>query len=141
MNEPAKQWTGALIGEGVTFGERCVVGSYVYIGKGCTLGDDVRIQHGAFLCNNMQIGHRVFIGPNVTFSDDRWPRVNNVGYHAEPPILEDDCNIGAGSVILPGVRIGKGATIGAGTVVTEDVPPDTVLVGRPPRVEFHPWKA
>ena len=126
-------YPGATVCEGVTFGAGCVVGTHVYIGKWCTLGAQVRIQHGAFLCNRMVIGDRVFIGPNVTTSDDKWPRVNNPGYVANPPILEDDCNIGAGAVLLPGVRIGHHATVGAGAVVTSDVAPYTVVVGCPAR--------
>jgi acetyltransferase-like isoleucine patch superfamily enzyme len=93
----------------------------------------VRIQHGAFLPNRARIGDRVFIGPNATFTDDRYPEVNNPRYKAEPPIVEDDVAIGAGAVILPGVRIGRGALIGAGAVVTKDVPPSAVVVGNPAR--------
>ena len=128
---PSLSYTGCIICPGVSFGPNCVVGSYVYIGHGCQLGNNVRIQHGAFLCKNMRIGNRVFIGPNVTFTDDRWPRVNNPTYRAEPPILEDDCNIGAGAIVLPGVRIGAGSTVGAGAVVTHDVPAGAVVVGCP----------
>jgi acetyltransferase-like isoleucine patch superfamily enzyme len=119
--------------EGVTFGAGCVVGTHAYIGKDSTLGEQVRIQHGAFIPNRTRIGDRCFIGPNVTMTDDAWPRVNNPGYHAQPPILEDDCNIGANATLLPGVRIGHHATVGAGAVVTKDVMPYSVVVGCPAR--------
>ena len=124
-------YPGATVCEGVTFGAGCMVGVNAYIGKRCQLGESVRIQTGAFLCNDMQIGDRVFIGPLSVCTDDAWPRVNNPGYHAQPPILEDDCNIGAGAILLPGVRIGHHATVGAGAVVTKDVAPYTVVVGCP----------
>jgi acetyltransferase-like isoleucine patch superfamily enzyme len=126
-------YPGATVCEGVTFGAGCVVGTHVYVGKRCQLGESVRIQHGAFLCNDMVIGDRVFIGPLVVCTDDRWPKVNNPQYHAEPPMLEDDCNIGGGAILLPGVRIGHHATVGAGAVVTNDVAPYTVVVGCPAR--------
>ena len=126
-------YPGATVCEGVTFGAGCVVGTHAYVGKRCQLGESVRIQHGAFLCNDMVIGDRVFIGPLVVCTDDAWPRVNNPGYQADPPILEDNCNIGAGAILLPGVRIGHHATVGAGSVVTKDVMPYSVVVGCPAR--------
>lgn len=126
-------YPGATVCEGVTFGEGCVVGTHAYVGKGCTIGSYTRIQHGAFIPNRTQIGERCFIGPNCTLTDDRWPRVDNPRYRAEPPVLEDDCNIGAGAVLLPGVRIGHHATVGAGAVVTKDVAPHAVVMGNQAR--------
>lgn len=115
-------------------GRRCVVGSCAWVGKCAVIGDDVRVQHGAFIPNGTHIGDRVFIGPNVTLTDDKYPRVNNPTYDALPPILEDDVSIGAGAVILPGVRIGAGAMIGAGAIVTHDVSPLAIVHGHPTRV-------
>ena len=124
-------WRFASVGEGTVFGARCVIGSNVYVGKGVQAGNDVRIQHGAFIPNGTTIGNRVFIGPNVTLCDDKHPRVCNPLYHAKPPVLEHDCSIGAGAAIMPGVRIGEGATVGAGAVVTHDVPAFTTVYGVP----------
>ena len=124
-------WRFATVSHGVQCGARCVIGSNVYVGTGVTMGNDCRIQHGAFIPNSTQLGNRVFIGPNAVLADDKHPRVCNPLYHAEPPILESDCNIGAGAVILPGVRIGRGATVGAGSVVTHDVPADCTVYGVP----------
>lgn len=67
--------------------------------------------------------------------DDKFPRVNNAAYHAQPPVIEDDASIGAGAVLLPGVRIGRGALVGAGAVVTHDVPAGAVVYGCPARAE------
>jgi acetyltransferase-like isoleucine patch superfamily enzyme len=115
-------------------GHRCVIGSATFIGRDSILGDDVHLNHGVFLPNGSRLGHRVFIGPNVTCTDDKHPRVNNPRYHAEPPIIGDDANIGAGAVILPGVRLGKGCTIGAGAVVTRSVPEGETWIGIPAHV-------
>ena len=122
-----KVWQGATVCDGAQFGKRCVIGTCAWVGKGVRAGDEVRIQHGVFVPNSTVIGDRVFIGPNVTLTDDRYPVAGNKDYLAEPPVIEDDVSIGAGAVILPGVRIWKGAMIGAGAIVTMDVPPGTVV--------------
>ena len=123
-------WNNANIGE-IETGPNCVIGSNVYIGRGSRLGKNVHIQHGAFLPNNTRVGDDVFIGPNVTMTDDKYPQVNNEDYNAQPPHLADNCSIGAGSVLLPGVRIGRSALVGAGSVVTKDVKPYATVLGNP----------
>ena len=124
-------WRFASVGEDSTFGARCVIGSNVYIGKRVHAGCDVHIQHGSFIPNGTGIGNRVFIGSNVTLCDDKYPKVCNFMYKAEPPILEHDCSLGAGAVILPGITIGAGAIIGAGAVVTKSVPAGETWIGVP----------
>ena len=118
-----KVWQYATICDGVTTGENCVIGSGCWIGKNVKMGNNVRIQHGAFIPNDTRIGHNVFIGPNVTMTDDKYPMVNNASYDRRPPVIEDNVSIGAGAVILPGVKIWRGAMIGAGAVVTKEVSP------------------
>lgn len=130
-------WQFATIEAHVVCGAHCVIGSGVWIGAGTIMGDDVRIQHGAFVCRMSEIGHRVFIGPNVTLTDDKYPRVGHGSYTPQPPIIEDDCAIGAGAVICPGVRLGRGTLVGAGAVVTQDTLPDSVMVGVPARELAH----
>ncbi len=116
-------WHFARILQDVRIGINCSIGSGAEIGKGSYIGDQTRIGAGVFLPPNSRIGSSVFIGPNVTCTDDRFPRVLKPGetYTALPPIIEDNASIGAGAVILPGVRIGKGARIAAGAIVTRDV--------------------
>ena len=126
-------WSGAVVGAEVVTGAHCCIGANVYLGEGCQLGESVRIQTGAFLPNRTRVGDRVFIGPNATLTDDKHPRVNNPRYRADPPVLESDCAIGAGAVLLPGVRIGRGALVGAGAVVTRDVAAYTTVAGNPAR--------
>lgn len=133
MGDGCRIWAFTTIGAGVILGAQCVIGSCCYVGHGSILGDCVHLNHGVFLPNGSRLGHRVFIGPNVTFTDDKHPRVNNPEYHAQPPVIEDDVNIGAGAVILPGVQLGQGCTIGAGAVVTRDVPAGETWTGIPAR--------
>ncbi len=132
FGENCTVWQYATICDEAKLGEGVVVGSTAWIGRGTYIGDFTRIQHGAFIPNNTVIGRSVFIGPNVSLTDDKKPKAGRF-YRPEPPILEDDCSIGAGAVILPGVRIGRGALVGAGAVVTQDVGPFTIVKGCPAR--------
>lgn len=127
-------WHFAVVLADVSIGAHCSVGSGSEIGRGSTVGDYTRIGQGVFLPPSSTVGKGVFIGPHVVACDDKWPKVGNSEYNAEPPIIEDGASVGAGAVLLPGVRIGAGALVGAGAVVTRDVPPGTVLRGEPARV-------
>ncbi len=134
MDTETQVWHHALILQHARIGRGCKIGSRSEIGRGCVLGDNVNISAGVFLPPNSWIGDRAFIGPNVTFTDDRYPRVHEEGdppYEAEPPIVEAEASIGAGAVILPGVRIGAGAMIGAGAVVTKHVNMGATVYGVP----------
>ena len=133
VGENCTIWQYATICEEAVLGEGVVVGSHAWVGRGTNIGAYTRIQHGAFICNNMVIGKRVFIGPMVVCCDDKYPRVNNIAYDAQPPIIEDNVSIGAGAIILPGVRIGVGAMIGAGAVVSQDVQSMMKVLGIPAR--------
>lgn len=133
MGQGCAVWQFAHLRGGVVLGEFVSIGGHAELGIGCRIGARTRIGFGAFLPNRTIIGERVFVGPRVTFTDDRYPIVNNPRYTPEPAIVEDAASIGAGAIILPGVRIGQGAMVGAGAVVTRDVPPFTAVVGNPAR--------
>lgn len=129
-------WQFATICDGAKLGNGVVVGSGAWVGKSIILGDGVRIQHGAFLPNGTVVGKNVFIGPNATLTDDKYPKAGQ-SYDPQPPILEDECSLGAGCVVLPGVRIGRGALVGAGSVVVQDLPPGVTCIGVPARILAH----
>ncbi len=131
-----KVWHCARVLADVVLGDDVMIGGGTEIGRGSIIGNGTRIQANCFLPSHSQIGARVFIGPNVVFTDDRYPCVhlpNDPPYVAMPPVVEDHASIGAGAVILPGVRIGRGARVAAGAVVTEDVPAFTMALGVPAR--------
>ncbi len=130
VGENCTVWQYATICQEAILGEGVVIGSHAWVGRGAEIGNYTRIQHGAFIPNHTKIGKGCFLGPNVTLTDDKYPKAGKL-YRAEPPTLDDDCSIGAGAVILPGVHIGRGAMIGAGAVVTSDVDPFKTVYGCP----------
>ena len=134
LGENTHVWHFSVILQHVVIGDDVSIGSHCEVGRGSTIGDRTRLGKGVFLPPNSVVGDDVFIGPGTIFCDDRFPRVGNKSYKAEPPQIEDGASIGAGVVVLPGVKIGLKAMIGAGAVVTKDVPAYTKLRGEPSRV-------
>jgi len=134
VGENVKIWHFAVVLAEVEIGDDVVIGSRCEIGRGCRIGKGARIGSGVFLPPNAVIGEYAFIGPNSTFCDDRTPFAGNDRYTAEPPVLEAHCSVGAGVTVLPGVRIGTKSLIGAGAVITKDVPAGAVIRGEPARV-------
>lgn len=129
VHHNSKVWHYARILAHAVIHENVSIGSGVEIGSHSEIRSGSRIGAGTFLPSHSFVGCDVFIGPNVTFCDDRYPRVNNHTYKAEPPVILNNASIGAGSTILPGVTIGSYAVIGAGSVVTKSVPPHTTFYG------------
>jgi len=129
--ENTSVWAFASVHAGVTLGEFVGVGEHVYIGGHTRIGDRTRISQGVHITDHMTVGERVFIGPHVVFSNDKHPRANNPHYVLSSPVVEDDVAIGINATILPGVRLGRGCVVGAGAVVTRDVPPYVTVIGNP----------
>ena len=117
-------------------GENCVVHSHVWIGDGVTIGDNVKIEAFTFIPPGVHIESNVFIGPRVTFTNDKHPPSHGKGW--SETLVKNGASIGASSTILPGVTIGEGAVIGAGSVVTKDVPAHAVAYGVPAKVREVP---
>ena len=117
-----------------TIGSNCTIHSHVWIGDRVKIGDRCRIQAFTFIPTGVRIGNDVFLGPRVTFTNDKHP--------PSPEWLittvADGVSIGAGAVLLPGISIGKNAKIGAGAVVTKDVPEGETWIGNPAKVYGAP---
>lgn len=128
-------WPPVDIHPAVQLGNHVMIGRYTNICGAIKIGNNTRIQGFCFIPDSVQIGEYVFIGPNVTFCNVKYPKVRNNQMKTRDglTVVENDVNIGAGSIIGPGVRLGKGCTIGMGSVVTKDVPPNTIVVGIPAR--------
>lgn len=120
-----------------TIGRNTQVGSYCEIKQGAVVGDNCRFQSYIFIPEGTKIGNNVFIGPRVTFLNDKHPtsaKSINKTWSLEAAVVEDEVSIGGSVTILPGVRLGKGSIIGAGAVVTKNVPEYGVVAGVPARI-------
>lgn len=136
-----KIWNDAQVRERARIGSGCVIGKNVYVDQGVVIGDNVKVQNNASLYHGVTVEEGVFIGPNVCLINDRLPRSINpdgslkaAGDWSVTPIrVRLGAALGAASVVLPGVTIGRWALVGAGSVVTRDVDDYALVAGNPAR--------
>lgn len=126
---------------GCELGDDVKVGSFVEIQKGAKIGHRCKVSSHSFICEGVTLEDDVFIGHNVTFINDRYPRATNAAgelqteadWQCVPTLVKCGASIGSGATLLCGITIGERAVVGAGSVVTKDVPADTVVAGNPAR--------
>jgi acetyltransferase-like isoleucine patch superfamily enzyme len=126
---------------GCEIGDDTRVGCFVEIQKGVKVGARCKISSHSFLCEGVTLEDEVFIGHGVMFSNDRWPRAAGTAgkllgdgdWVCQPTLVKRGASIGSGSTILGGIVIGENSMVGAGSVVTKDVPPEQTVAGNPAR--------
>lgn len=111
-------------------GKNCKIDSFVYVEEGVIIGDSCKIRPFVFIPTGVMIEDNVFVGPNVTFTNDKYPKVKGE-WALLKTFVKSGAALGANSVILPGLTIGKEALVGAGSVVTKDVPDRAIVSGNP----------
>ncbi|HKD35050.1 MAG TPA: acyltransferase [Gaiellaceae bacterium] len=127
---------------GCSLGDGTRVGPFVEIQRGVTVGARCKIQSHTFICTGVEIGDEVFVGHGVMFINDKRPRATtdegelqtDDDWTVIPTTIERRASLGSGAVILGGIRIGEGAIVGAGAVVTRDVPAGATVAGTPARI-------
>ncbi len=127
---------------GCEIGDNTKIGAFVEVQKNARIGKNCKISSHTFICEGVTIEDRVFIGHSVAFINDSYPRAatgdgqlqTEADWKVEKTFVKVGASIGSGCTILSNVTIGEGALVGAGSVVTKDVPPNTVVAGNPARV-------
>ncbi len=137
VGQGTRVWAFAHILPGASIGADCNICDHTFIENDVTVGDRVTVKCGVQLWDGMTIEEDVFIGPNATFTNDKFPRSR---VHDRPllrTIVKKGASIGANATILPGVTIGERAMVGAGAVVTRNVPPYAIVAGNPARISGY----
>ena len=127
-------WAFAHVLSGAVIGRDCNICDHVFIENDVIIGDRVTIKSGVQLWDGLRIENDVFIGPNATFTNDSFPRSKSHLAVYPQTVVQAGASIGANATILPGLTIGSKAMIGAGTVITRNVPPGAIVVGNPGRI-------
>tara|TARA_B100001093_G_scaffold475568_1_gene501227 strand:- start:224 stop:700 length:477 start_codon:yes stop_codon:yes gene_type:complete len=129
-----KIWQFCVILKDAEIGKNCNICANVFIENDVTIKNNVTIKSGVQVWDGTKIGNNVFIGPNVTFTNDKYPRSKKRQFIKQTINIEAGASIGANSTILPGINIGQNAMIGAGSVVTKNVPSNTLVKGVPAKI-------
>lgn len=142
IGDGTRIWHQAQIREGASLGRDCIVGKGVYIDFGVQIGDNCKLQNGACVYHGARLQDGIFVGPGAILSNDRFPRAINpdgtlktdADWQVGHILVKRGASLGAGSIIMPDVTIGAYALVGAGSVVTRDVPDLGLVLGNPSRL-------
>ena len=127
-------WVNVQIREGAKIGKNCVLSKDVYVDCNVSIGDECKIQNSVSIYDGVTIESQVFVGPNASFTNDKVPRAFNTDWEITKTLVQQGASLGANCTIICGIVIGEYAMIAAGSVVTKDVPPYTLVAGNPARV-------
>jgi UDP-2-acetamido-3-amino-2,3-dideoxy-glucuronate N-acetyltransferase len=134
IKDGTRVWNFVHVRENAKIGKKCVLGDYIYVGKGVKIGNSVKLENRTTIYEGVTIEDDVFVGPHVTFTNDFIPRSFSTDWKIHPTYVKRGASIGAGTVIVCGVTIGEYALIGAGSVVTKNMPSHALAYGNPARV-------
>jgi len=142
IGEGTSIWHQAQVRERVRIGRNCILGKGVYVDFDVTMGDNCKLQNGVYVYHPAVLEDGVFLGPGVIVTNDKMPRAVNpdgtlkadADWEVGPVTIRQGAAVGARAVILPNVTIGAWAMVGAGAVVTKDVPDHGLVVGNPARL-------
>lgn len=124
-------WQYVVILEKAKIGSNCNINCHCFIENDVIIGNNVTVKSGVYIWDGIRIEDNVFIGPNVTFVNDKYPKSKHYPEKFQNTVIEKGASIGAGTVVLGGVTIGENSLIGAGSVVTKNIPAKTLWYGNP----------
>ena len=135
-------WHQAQVREGAVIGEGCILGKGSYVDKDVRIGDHCKLQNGVFVFHGFNLESGVFLGPGVMLLNDKHPRAINpdgspksdADWIASEGLIAHGAAVGGGAIVLPGINVGRMALVGAGAVVTKDVPERGIVAGNPARL-------
>jgi len=130
-------WAFAHVLPGAVIGEDCNICDHTFIENDVVIGNRVTVKSGVQIWDGVTIEDDVFIGPNVTFTNDPFPRSKRYPEKFSRTYIRKGASIGANATLLPGITIGRDAMVGAGAVVTKDVPPNAIVIGNPARIKGY----
>ncbi|EAV7066394.1 N-acetyltransferase [Salmonella enterica] len=131
IGEGTRVWQFSVILPGAVIGAECNICAHTLIENDVVIGDRVTIKSGVYIWDGITLEDDVFIGPCVSFTNDKIPRSKQYPEQFARTVVKKGASIGANATILPGIVIGEGAMVGAGSVVTKDVPANMVVIGNP----------
>lgn len=126
-------WQFCVVLPHAQIGENCNICSHCFVDNEVSIGNNVTVKNSVQLWDGITLEDNVFVGANVTFTNDRFPRSKNADWKLEQTVVRRGASIGAGATILCGIEIGENAMIGAGSVVTKNVPTGELWMGNPAR--------
>ena len=129
----SRVWINVQIRENAKIGAGCILSKDVYIDHAVTIGNRCKVQNSVSVYNGVTIGDDVFVGPNACFTNDKVPRASNADWSVTPTFVKSGASIGANATIVCGITIGEFAMVAAGSVVTKDVAPYSLVMGNPAR--------
>jgi acetyltransferase-like isoleucine patch superfamily enzyme len=134
IGDGTRIWAFCHVLPGAVIGRNCNVGDHCFVESNASLGDEVVLKNGVSVWNGVTIESRAFVGPNVAFTNDRAPRAKVFDSTVVPTFVREGASLGANATIVCGVVVGRYAMVGAGAVVTRDVPDFGLALGNPARV-------
>lgn len=137
IGEGTRIWAFAHVLPKAVIGRNCNINDHTFIENDVIIGNNVTVKSGVYIWDGVYLGDNVFVGPNVTFTNDLRPRSKQYPEAFEKTIVEEGASIGANSTIIAGNKIGKYAMIGAGSVVTKNIPNYTIWYGNPAKMKGY----
>jgi UDP-2-acetamido-3-amino-2,3-dideoxy-glucuronate N-acetyltransferase len=127
-------WQFSIVLRNAIIGSNCNINAHCFIENDVLIGNNVTIKCGNYIWDGFRIADSVQIGPNVTLTNDKYPRAKNSNFVPAKTVIGHGASIGGGAILVPGIEIGEFAMIGAGALVTKNVPPHALIVGSPAKI-------